>query len=176
LAEFAIGWKEGRRRCLVAGPLSLPDVNFTIFGRTDDQIGRRRRERTSDEVLGRILMTSVSVHRPVLRFFSMNEAPCQVRLAILRSQSPFELSLHPASRYLPSWSNSTDVISPRAGAVVWMQTPPTASHSRIRLSFDLPCCQRVTTTRRSTLTPKPRRCLRGESPLQRYFGRVPRTS
>jgi hypothetical protein len=40
------------------------------------------------------------------------------RRTIRRSNNLFELSLHPATKYFPSLSNSTDVISPKQSASV----------------------------------------------------------
>jgi hypothetical protein len=56
---------------------------------------------------------------------------------IRRSNNLFELSLHPANKYFPSLSNSTDVISPRQSASVCTHIPPIASHNLICLSFPL---------------------------------------
>jgi hypothetical protein len=42
----------------------------------------------------------------------------QRRRTIRRSNNLFELSLHPANKYFPSLSNSTDVISPKQSASV----------------------------------------------------------
>ena len=62
-----------------------------------------------------------------------------VVLTMRISYNRFELSLHPAKRYRPSMSNSTEVISPKHGDIVCIHMPPTASHIRICLSFDLLC-------------------------------------
>jgi hypothetical protein len=59
------------------------------------------------------------------------------RRTIRRSNNLFELSLHPANKYFPSLSNSTDVISPRQSASVCTHIPPIASHNLICLSFPL---------------------------------------
>jgi hypothetical protein len=56
---------------------------------------------------------------------------------IRRSNNLFELSLHPANKYFPSVSNSTDVISPKQSASVCTHIPPIASHNLICLSFPL---------------------------------------
>jgi hypothetical protein len=62
----------------------------------------------------------------------------RLSLTIRRSNNRFELSLQPARRYLPSRSNSTDVISPRQSVILLTHMPPTASHRRICLSLELP--------------------------------------
>jgi hypothetical protein len=77
-------------------------------------------------------MTCVSIKNPVLP----SARGTALSLTILRSHSLFELSLHPAKRYLPSASNSTDVTSPNDPERLLTDSPPIASHNLTCLSLD----------------------------------------
>lgn len=118
-------------------------------------------------------MTGVSVQDALLGI-SLRHLSSRVPRTIRRSHNRFELSLHAASRYLPSVSNSTDVISPSDPGIALTHMPPIASHSLTCLSLDL--YESVQFSPRLELRPTrtPIRCQYGHTPQLGYSGHDPR--